>query len=114
MATKRQADELSLEEATVALINSDPELREELRGLIRDATARYRHTIRWGSPDARLAAIKAIVPGLLRAMGRVEQSEQEAAMREAYERLAKPQVKILSHAPGEEPKIEAEMPKDAA
>lgn len=79
--------EQTIEDATVALINSDPELRDELRGLISDATKRYRHTIRWGAPDARLSAIKAIVPGLLRAMGRVEQSESDKAMHEAYERL---------------------------
>ena len=95
--------DLSLEEATVALINSDPELRDELRGLILDATRRYKHVIRWGAPDARLSAIKAIVPGLLRAMGRVEQSEQEAELRAAYDRLLNPAAKILSHPPGEEP-----------
>lgn len=77
----------SLEDATVALINSDPELRDELRELIKDALARYRHVIKWGQPDARLAAIKAIVPGLMRAMGRVEQSESDKQMRDAYDRL---------------------------
>lgn len=114
MTTKGKTSELSLEDATVALINSDPDLRAELRELIRDATARYRHVIRWGSPDARLAAIKAIVPGMLRAMGRVEQSEQEAEMRKAYERLLNPQVAILSHAPGDEPTPELpDVPADA-
>jgi hypothetical protein len=86
--------EKSMEDATVAIIASDPELRDELRGLISDATKRYRHVVRWGSPDARLAAIKAIVPGLLRAMGRVEQSEEEAEARAAYERLLKAEVAI--------------------
>lgn len=108
MAGTRRAggviDELSLEDATVAIINSDPELRDMIRELIRDAILRYRHVIRWGSPDARLAAIKAVVPGLLRAMGRVEQSEQEAELREVYERLLNPPVKILAHPPGEDPR----------
>lgn len=79
--------EQSLEDATAALISADPDLREELRGLIRDAIARYRHTIRWGSPDARLSAIKAIIPGMIRAMGRVELSESDKQLREAYEEI---------------------------
>lgn len=101
------AKELSLEDATVALINSDPDLRDELRDLIKDAIARYKHVIGYGAPADRLAAIKAIVPGLLRAMGRVEQSAQEAAMRAAYDRLLNGEAEILARAP------EDELPADA-
>lgn len=98
--------EKSLEDATVALINSDPDLRAELRALIKDATARYRHVIKFGAPDARLAAIKAIVPGLLRAMGRVEQSEEEAIGRAAYERLLNAETAAFSAT------LDTELPAD--
>ncbi len=104
--TKTGLVEKSLEDATVAIIASDPELRAELRGLIMDATKRYRHVVRWGQPDARLAAIKAIVPGLLRSMGRVEQSEEEAEARAAYERLLNAETATF------QPAAEEELPQD--
>jgi len=81
------ATEETLEEATAKLIASDPELRDELRGLVREAIQRYRHTIRWGQPDARLSAIKAIVPGMMRAMGRVESTEADRQLRVEYDML---------------------------
>lgn len=105
--TRAGVVEKSLEDATVAIIASDPELRAELRGLIMDATKRYRHVVRWGQPDARLAAIKAIVPGLLRSMGRVEQSEEEAEARAAYERLLNAEIAVTAG-----PALEG-LPKDA-
>lgn len=79
--------EQSMEDATVALINSDPELRDKLRVLTNEVVDKYLVVIRWGSPADRLAAMKAIVPGLLRAMGRVEQSESDKLMRDAYDRM---------------------------
>lgn len=79
--------EHTLEEATAALIQSDPDLREDLRALIKEAISRYRHTIRWGQPDARLSAIKAIVPGMMRAMGKVELAESDRKMRLEYDAL---------------------------
>lgn len=79
--------EQSIEDATVALINSDPELRDMMRELIKDTITQFHKIIRWGAPDARLAAMKAIVPGLMRAMGRVEQSQSDKEMHLAYERL---------------------------
>lgn len=117
--TKTGLVEKSLEDATVAIIATDPELRAELRGLIMDATKRYRHVVRWGQPDARLAAIKAIVPGLLRSMGRVEQSEEEAEARAAYERLLKAETAItagpaLDGLPKDTPPSTATTPKKRA
>jgi hypothetical protein len=116
MATRgKEGTDLSIEDATVALINSDPDLRAALRELILDATARYKHVIRWGAPDARLAAIKAIVPGLLRAMGKVEQGEEEAKMRAAYDRIMQAEGRIFGHAPGENPRDgddELDLPPD--
>jgi len=79
--------EQTIEEATVALIQSDPELRSELRDLISTAVARFKHDLTWGAPEVRIRAQNAIVPGLLRNMGKVEQSEQDAEMAAAYERL---------------------------
>lgn len=111
--------EKSIEDATVAMITSDPELRADLRELIRVATGRYMHVIKFGAPDARLAAIKAIVPGLLRAMGRVEQSEEEAEGRAAYERLLNAEIAITaglgtSDLPADAPPTTATAPKKRA
>lgn len=103
--------EKSLEDATVAIIATDPELRAELRNLIMDATKRYRHVVRWGQPDARLAAIKAIVPGLLRAMGRVEQSEEEAEARAAYEQIRAAEIPIFDPHAGAAVEVEAKKVK---
>jgi hypothetical protein len=87
MAAGRDASLTSLEDATVALLQQEPELRAQLRTLLSTAIARFQHTIEFGSPDARLTAMKAIVPGLIKSMGRVEQSAGEAEQRAAYERL---------------------------
>lgn len=100
MAAPRDQAAASLEDATVALINSDPELRAELRALIRDATARMRHTIAYGNAAARESVLKAIVPGMIKAMGRVEQSASEAELRAVYERISRGVEQELSTAGG--------------
>lgn len=87
MAQTRDAAAASLEDATVALIQQEPELRAQLRTLLSTSIARFQHTIEFGAPDTRLAAMKAIVPGLIKAMGRVESSAGEAEQRAAYTRL---------------------------
>lgn len=114
VTTKTGLVEKSLEDATVALIASDPGLRADLRELIIDATARYRHVIKFGAPDARLAAIKAIVPGLLRAMGRVEQSEEEAEARAAYEQIRAAEIPIFDPHAGATAEVEKPAKTPAA
>lgn len=78
----------SLEDATAALIQSEPELRAQLRDLISSTIAAAKHQLLFGAPDTRTTLIKATMPGFVRAMGRVEQGADEAAVREALERLS--------------------------
>lgn len=87
MAQSRDVAAQSLEDATVALLQSEPDLRDQVRKMLTTAVARFQHTLEYGSPDARMTLLKATVPGLVKAMGKVEQSSGEAAMREAYDRI---------------------------
>jgi len=87
MATRADTAAASVEDATVALINSEPDLRDQLRRLISTTIARAQHQMEFGSPDTRTTLIKATIPNFVKAMGRVEASANEAEMREALERI---------------------------
>jgi hypothetical protein len=77
----------TLDDATVALIESDPEIRDAVREMVLLSTRQFAHTLKWGSPDARLSAMKAIVPGLMRGMARLEQTEDDKELAEEFARL---------------------------
>lgn len=87
MATRADTAASSLEDATVALINSEPDLRDGLRKLIATTIARAQHQMEFGAPDTRTTLIKATIPNFVKAMGRVEAGANEAEMREALTRI---------------------------
>lgn len=66
---------------------NDPALKSELSGLIVDIVKFQRHTMLFGSPQDKLALVKAILPQMLGAMNTVAQDEEAAAERAAYDRI---------------------------
>jgi hypothetical protein len=70
-----------------AVIAQDPELRNDLRSMIKDMIGVLRYQIRYGDDSTKISLAKTMVPQLLRSMQNVEQDEERAAERMAYERI---------------------------
>lgn len=89
MAQRADVAAQSLEDATVALINSDQQLRDQLRDLISTTIARAKHQMEYGDPGTRTALIKSALPNFVKAMGRVESTAGQQEMQQAYDRIRK-------------------------
>jgi hypothetical protein len=70
-----------------AVVAADPELRDELRGLVADIVGHMRYTMKHGEPASKIALTKTIIPQLLGAINKVEKSEEQDGQRAAYERM---------------------------
>ena len=78
---------VSVGDLAAAVVAQDPQLQNELKGLVADIVGNMRYTMRHGDPASKAALSKAIVPQLLSAINKVEKSAAVEEQREAYERL---------------------------
>lgn len=79
--------ELNIAELAAVVVAADPELRDEIKGLVSDIIGHMRYTMRHGDPNAKLQLARYITPQLLGAMKRVDKADNEAEKRAAYERM---------------------------
>ena len=94
-------EKLSIGDLAAAVVANDDKIRDELKGLVSDMIRHMRHTMRHGDPSAKIALSKQVIPQLLTAINKVDQSESEREEREAYQRL-------LRQMTGQEPAPEVE------
>lgn len=80
-------DELNMGELAAAVVAADPEIRNELKGLVQDIIRHMRYTMRHGEASSKLQLARAITPQLLSAINKVNESEGQAAQKAAYERM---------------------------
>jgi hypothetical protein len=86
MANSNQRNK-QLADLAAATIASDPTIKREMSQLVREIIAHQRMVMRVGSPADKTALVKAVLPQMLGAMNTVQQDEQEAEERAAYDRL---------------------------
>lgn len=77
----------TLNELAAAVVASDPELRNELRTMVKELIGIMRYQIRHGDDSTKVALAKSMVPQLLKSMQNVDRDEQEQDKRAAYERI---------------------------
>lgn len=86
MANSMQANQ-AVNAAAIAVVAANPDIAAALRSLITDVINYQRYVMRHGSPNEKLALVKAMVPQMLNAMSNVDAGEQDKERREAYERM---------------------------
>jgi hypothetical protein len=80
-------NEVSLNDLAAAVIAQDPELRNDLRSMVKDMIGMLRYQIRYGDDSTKVSLARTMVPQLLRSMQNVEQDEERAEERKAYDRI---------------------------
>lgn len=78
---------ISIGELAATVVAQDPELRDDLRALMRDIVISMRRTMKHGAPNEKLQLVKTITPALLKGLGEADQGESDRRRREAYERM---------------------------
>jgi hypothetical protein len=85
--TMPSQNEVSLNDLAAAVIAQDPELRNDLRSMVKDMIGMLRYQIRYGDDSTKVSLARTMVPQLLRSMQNVEQDEERAEERKAYDRI---------------------------
>ena len=80
-------EKLSMGDLAAAVVAQDDEIRDDLKGLVRDMIRHMRHTMRHGDPASKIALSKQIIPQLLTAINKVDADEGEKEEKAAYERM---------------------------
>lgn len=80
-------DRLSMGDLAAAVVAQDEDLRDDLKGLVRDMIRHMRHTMRHGDPASKIALSKQIIPQLLTAINKVDADEGEKEEKAAYDRM---------------------------
>lgn len=80
-------DQRSMNDAIATIIESDPELRDEIRLLVQATIKHAKHTLRYGSQADKSTLMRAIVPTMMKALEHNEQGEGERARQAAWDRM---------------------------
>lgn len=70
-----------------AVVQSDPVLREQLTGLVRDVIAHMQFTMAHGMASEKATLYKALAPSLLSALQSADANDRRGEERKAYDRM---------------------------
>lgn len=76
-----------LGDAAAAVLANDDEIRDSMRRLVKAMIKDAQWVLKYGAPSERQRLFAAVMPALLRSMSGADANADEAAERQAYQRM---------------------------